>query len=393
MCMENINFANIVGRYSLAEAKARIENFLSQYGRQVEAQVWIRILAVYCACHCWKDVLPRLRLFMDSLSDDCPALPRTELTLLRRMMALVGLEPPSWLEEESCLAEENALRHTCEPAVLAVEWLENNSPVLLFREECPACGNVTEFTLRGVLVPVLAREETEWLCPHCLARRLWAPGKVREILWNHYLGVLRALPGASSARLCSDDIDRLLSLAAAMYPIAPVRFGELWAGGVGHLIENTAIYMEYKARGLLSPSLDLIGINKDSSKTNAYLLKKWSETLEIYPAASQLARHVRKTPLEVHELAWYTKAIEWDPCCVMCQSVPPFTFTAREHCRARHNLENMGIPANAPFVCLFVRDSAFDRKVRQISDEQCALYNSRNANVDNYRLASGQSHE
>lgn len=172
-----------------------------------------------------------------------------------------------------------------------------------------------------------------------------------------------------------------------MYPVAPVRFGMLYTGGIGHLIENTAIYIEYKARGLLPPALDLIGISRDCSSTNAYMLKKWSEVLEIHPAGVQLAPHVRQTPLDVHELAWYTKAVEWDPYCVMRQSPPPFSFTLQEQCRARKTLESMGVPANAPFVCLLVRDSEFDKNIRRISDEQCAHYQSRNADVNNYRQA------
>lgn len=256
--------------------------------------------------------------------------------------------------------------------------------ILNIFDKCPNCQGEVILAENGDLCP-WSSEESTWLCPHCLAKRGWRRSDVREQLWQLFNIFYQNLPREKDNLLRDEDVNRVLATIMALYPLAPVRFGTLETRFIGHLAMNTSLYIYRKAKGLLPPSLDFIGVDTSSFICNQYLVKKWGEIINLDPAAAQIARITRYTQYEIPELSCSSGVYYFDFDAAMHRSISPYSFKLTEHEAARRELEKMGIPPNAPLALMHVRDRSYGDSFHEAPASDTA---SRNAEVDNYRKAA-----
>lgn len=179
--------------------------------------------------------------------------------------------------------------------------------------------------------------------------------------------------GCADSRLCR----------AGSFPLAPVRFGRLFTENIGHLIQNTWLYVMYKGARLLPASLDIIGLDPEMPVANTYMAEKWGDVLELSPVGPQLYRLAEGSAAAMHEFSKANPRFYCDPASRMSRGRPAFSFSFQEQCRAGNELEKMGIPADAKFACLHVRDSGYGEQHHP--KETLSWTRLRNGNIDDYR--------
>lgn len=291
---------------------------------------------------------------------------------------LPSMTPPRWTV--LLQKKEMEVTYPFAPEVGAIQ-AHGNKPLMLLKDICPACMAVN---MLSVASPIFPQEERgEWFCPHCLARRAWDKEAIRNFLWSWYMAFLTSLEHKPDGTLGDEAALHALAAAQSIFPLASVRFGRLFTRQIGHLIQNTWLYIMYKAAGLLPPSLDIIGINPEMPISNSYMAKKWGEVMELSPIGQQLHGLAWGTHHCMDELDNTAPQFYMDPALRIPKGRPAFSFSLQEQCRAGNELEKMGIPADAKFVCLHVRDNGYGRK--HAPPETLAWTELRNGNIDDYK--------
>lgn len=273
------------------------------------------------------------------------------------------------------------------PFVPVFEKLEikDNRYVLYLKDVCPSCKKKTVLSENGFLVPLTSASDTVWYCPHCLAKREFSSLQVKNVLWEQFKAFLARQPHREDGTLEENALSAVICMAQALYPLAPVRFGRLWTEAIGHLAMNPSVYIQARAKKLLAPSMDYIGVDYSGFMANAYLAEKWKEVFELSPIGPQIYKEVQFTPLAVSELTNGPHSMYYDPEGAAGETPAPFSFRLDEHVRARNELEKMGVPADAPFVCLHVRNKTYTEKYHTASPD---VTSCRNADINTYRLAA-----
>ena len=254
-------------------------------------------------------------------------------------------------------------------------------PVMLLRDVCPACRKESRIAVTSPLFP--REDRGVWYCPHCLARREWDKGAVRQTLWSWYRAFLASQAHGEDGTLCDEAARIAVYAALALFPLAPVRFGRLFTENIGHLIQNTWLYVMYKGARLLPASLDIIGLDPEMPVANTYMAEKWGDVLELSPVGPQLYRLAEGSAAAMHEFSKANPRFYCDPASRMSRGRPAFSFSFQEQCRAGNELEKMGIPADAKFACLHVRDSGYGEQHHP--KETLSWTRLRNGNIDDYR--------
>ena len=174
-----------------------------------------------------------------------------------------------------------------------------------------------------------------------------------------------------------------------MKPFLLVRIGALRSDRIGHFAGNTEMFLCEKEAGIDKPSqafLDLYYMG--GSVCNEQLAKMWRRIIPVLPfwLLHPVVRVNRLIPEGViHEHNCYSHGGR-DAYNLLDRFPPHLQFTGDEETRGALFLRSMGIPPDAPFVCLNVRDSAYLQT--HIKEYDWSYHNFRDSDIQNYVLAA-----
>ena len=169
-----------------------------------------------------------------------------------------------------------------------------------------------------------------------------------------------------------------------------VRLGGLISTRIGHFAINTELYLcEYKA-GINTPSQRHLDIFFMGGKPicNQQLAIMWQRLLRIWPTLIIGPIHNINQLIpggKLHEVGDNDHQ-DRDVHNLLDQFPPHLQFTTEEESHGEAGLRAMGIPAEAKFVCLLVRDSAY--LASSFPKNNWSYHNFRDCDVQNFVLAA-----
>ena len=176
----------------------------------------------------------------------------------------------------------------------------------------------------------------------------------------------------------------------AVGPWLLIRWGGLVSTRIGHFAANTELYLCEQDAGVNVPKqkyLDLFYLAWGPI-CNRQLVVMWKRVLRIWPSwiLAPINRVNRLLPAsDVHEIGGNTQGSR-DVHNLLERFPPHLKFTAAEMARGEAGLRAIGIPPDAPFVCLIVREAAYLDAHQPESDWNYHSY--RDSNIQNYVLAA-----
>ena len=175
-------------------------------------------------------------------------------------------------------------------------------------------------------------------------------------------------------------------------PFILIRFGVLFQQRLGHFLINTELYLCERDVGLYAPAehyVDIFGIGEKIS--NNQLMLMWRRILNIWPSwiINPIMIVNRALPFgDGHEIPplLVSSGTARDTNNLLEVTETHLYFTDDEHTFGEKCLREMGIPEEALFICLNVRDSAYLASNHQGIDWD--YHNYRDTDINNYVLAA-----
>jgi putative glycosyltransferase (TIGR04372 family) len=172
-------------------------------------------------------------------------------------------------------------------------------------------------------------------------------------------------------------------------PIILVRLGGFISERIGHFAGNTELYLCEIDAAINCPEgkfVDLWYHNWPIS--NHYLGKMWGSVIKIGP--SLLLASIDRINLlvpggEIHRIGLNT-FLDRDVHNLFDKYPPHLSFSDDEHERGRKELSRFGVPADAKFVCVIVRDSSYLNSALPWTN--WSRHDHRDCNIANYYLAA-----
>ena len=154
----------------------------------------------------------------------------------------------------------------------------------------------------------------------------------------------------------------LVFLIVAIRPIILLRFGTMISHRIGHFAVDVEAYLCVRDREKPRRQIvDIIGC--PAPVCNRQLQTMWARTLRITPGARlwrMLDRACRFwTRGDTHHVKLYDRRSDYE---LFLTTEPHLSFTNEEHQRGRELLEQLGIPAGTPWICIHNRDAAYLEK-------------------------------
>lgn len=175
----------------------------------------------------------------------------------------------------------------------------------------------------------------------------------------------------------------ILIIIRLIRPLVTIRIHCLLSEVLGHYAGNVEMYLCEQQRGInRAPRRHLdLWFNQTGVVCNTQLERMWKRKLTILPRVllAPAYRLNRVVPFgQVHQMepTYHDRDVNN----LLGTQSPHLAFTSEEEEMGRRLLSEMGIPNEAPFVCLNVRDGAFH--------SQKQFTNYRNADVRRYLLAA-----
>lgn len=153
----------------------------------------------------------------------------------------------------------------------------------------------------------------------------------------------------------------IASFIKLISPVIKIRVGEIYSERLGHLAMDSEIYLSEVDAGYHNNFFDLFCFkdNRIANKTLADLIKR---QLRIYPFNSIILKAIRNFHLEdKHEVTMNTRVVASgrDAECLLQLTNKHFTFSKQEDTKGTAALSSLGLDPQAPYVCIFGRDSAY----------------------------------
>ena len=168
-----------------------------------------------------------------------------------------------------------------------------------------------------------------------------------------------------------------------------MRFQALVSTRIGHFAGNTEIYLCKRDANINIPVqkyIDIFYITEPVS--NKQLALMWKRVLHIWPSwiVAPIIRVNRLVPNGgCHEVGQNIQTA-LDVHNLLNRFPSHLNFTSDEETRGNAVLQEMGLPIDAQFVCLHVRDSAYLSS--HIPDNDWSYHNYRDSDIQNYVLAA-----
>ncbi len=174
-----------------------------------------------------------------------------------------------------------------------------------------------------------------------------------------------------------------------MSPIVLVRVGWLFSSRIGNLARWPEIYLCRRDAGVGFPRKRIVDVWFHSSvPSNNFLAEMWKPELHIGPRwvfrrVDWLERHLPHTGKYLQPQSW---EFEDDLGCHISTTPAHLKFSNAEIARGLNELEYLGIPSGAKYVCFIVRDSAYLAQHRPCED--WSFYKYRDGRIEDYMLAA-----
>jgi putative glycosyltransferase (TIGR04372 family) len=154
----------------------------------------------------------------------------------------------------------------------------------------------------------------------------------------------------------------LVLLIVVIRPFIWLRFGNMISQRIGHFAIETEAYLCARDRDNPgSQNIDIMGCPEPVC--NRQLKAMWARTLRITPGARLWSILDRACRLWTRGDAHHAKLDSWTTDHrFFFTTEPHLSFTNEEHQRGRELLEQLAIPAGAPWICIHNRDSAYLEK-------------------------------
>ncbi|MBA4383427.1 MAG: glycosyltransferase, TIGR04372 family protein [Anaerolinea sp.] len=169
-----------------------------------------------------------------------------------------------------------------------------------------------------------------------------------------------------------------------------VRWGRLASGRIGHFAGNTEMYLCERDAGINVPRqrhVDCFYMDRTRSVCNMQLAIMWKRVLDVWPSwiltpIAEVNRLIADGAK--HEIGNNTQH-DRDVYNLLDRFPPHLKFTPEEESRGVAGLRAMGIPPDAHFVFLSVRDSAY---LEMLSPGRFSYYEFRDCDIRNFVLAA-----
>ncbi len=183
----------------------------------------------------------------------------------------------------------------------------------------------------------------------------------------------------------------LLLLMRLLRPMVIVRIHQLISSRIGHLTANTELYVCEQEAGINTPHkpyIDLI-YHGGHRTCNKQLARMWKRKLRLWPKWLLEPAYVlnRLVPGGEAHIAPAPYQFGRDVLNLFEISGCHIEFTEAEKARGCQELARMGIPQNAEFICLNVRDNLYLNKVIPV-ESNWTYHNYRDSEIDNFIEAS-----
>ena len=188
----------------------------------------------------------------------------------------------------------------------------------------------------------------------------------------------------------------LIIIIRLIRPWLLIRWHGLASSRIGHIAINSELYSCKREAKIDQPSQAHIDIFflKDKYVCNKQLVKMLRRDLMILPAFLLVPLFYINRFFNLfikggfhHEIN-INLNIDRDIHNIMDKFDPHISFTEQEKLRGKKILYEFGIPKNAKFVCLVVRDSAYLDRYKDRTLKDFSYHNYRDGNVDNFLLAA-----
>ena len=185
----------------------------------------------------------------------------------------------------------------------------------------------------------------------------------------------------------------ILIVVILIRPWYLIRWNQLYASRIGHFTLKTELYCCERDAKINSPTQkykDFFYLSKIIS--NKTLENMWRRNLVILPRWLIKPIHDISNfffgKKNIHKINSPTN-IDIDVHNLLENFDPHISFTPDEEIKGKKILEKFGLPQNAKFVCLLVRDSGYlNRHSNDKNLERWSYHNYRDGNIDNFILAA-----
>ena len=174
-----------------------------------------------------------------------------------------------------------------------------------------------------------------------------------------------------------------------------IRWQELISSRIGHFALNAELYCCERDAGINTPSqryLDVFYLRK--YVCNKQVEKMWRRSLIILPRWLLLPLFIINRFISrfvsggnYHEIGNNTYG-DRDVHNLTDQFKAYINFTYNEEAEGKRLLTQFGLPKDAKFICLVVRDSAYLNRHKEFSLRDWSYHNYRDGNIENYVLAA-----
>jgi len=147
-------------------------------------------------------------------------------------------------------------------------------------------------------------------------------------------------------------------IVRALSPFVIIRFGHLDSGRIGHFAANTEVYLCERDAGMHGKRVVDIFYHRLPA-CNEQLKKMWDRVLPVFNLASLLDRVNRFIPGGREHIIPRRDHQDRDIYGLVSRTKPHLSFTHAEESLGFCKLSELGIPRDKPFVCFYVRDSAY----------------------------------
>jgi len=171
-------------------------------------------------------------------------------------------------------------------------------------------------------------------------------------------------------------------------PLILIRIGNLWSFRIGHFAANTELYMCEKDANINAPHkfiFDFFYFEEPIS--NHQLMLMFKRILNILPSWFLIRIQLINKIIPggaIHDVG-YNSNIDRDIHNLLDKYPSHLNFTFDEEIKGQEELLKIGLPKNAKFVCLLVRDSAYLATYQ--SEIDWSAHDYRDSNIENYILA------
>ena len=162
----------------------------------------------------------------------------------------------------------------------------------------------------------------------------------------------------------------------------PIRFGEFNCQRLGHMVGNSECYLCERDTGMQPDTID-IWLSVPGHRANRVIERKYKKLLRVWPAwVSQTIYAVNSVfPQPLNHLVLNSQ-VDRDIHGLWKTHGPHIGFTFSERRRGENLLLDLGMPLDAKWVCLIVRDATYLQ--RHFPEANFSYHDYRDADISEY---------